>query len=441
MDVKRLRKEFPVTKRYTFLDHACIGPLSRRAAGYMRAFVEDMHKHGGLHEDRWVEGVEKTRELVACLLGCRKEEVAFTKNTSEGISFVANGLEWRGGDNVVITQVEFPANVYPWLNLKRVGSTDVVIARGIAPKSRQGGRQIRLRRTEVPPSPPQAGFASGEQSPNKGDCFASLAMTTHESSPGTPMEGVEVRFVQEVEGRLPFEGIHALVDDRTRVVSLSFVEFTTGFRNDLKRIGNLCKERGIVFVVDAIQGLGALRLDVKEMGIDFLAADGHKWLMAPEGAGIFYARHEAMDKLSVKEVGWASVINKEDYLDYNFTLRPDATRFECGSLSTVCIYGLKGALEVLLEAGIDKIESRIMELTDHLYEGLMEKGYSIYSSRREGEASGIVSFYSTRHNNLKIWNALREKGIILSLRDDRLRASPHFYNTHEEIDRLLKYLP
>jgi selenocysteine lyase/cysteine desulfurase len=373
MDIKRLRKEFPVTKKYTFLDHACIGPLSQRAAEYMRAFVEDMHRHGGIHEDRWVEEVEKARELTACLLGCQRKDIAFTKNTSEGISFVANGLGWKAGDNVVISQIEFPANVYPWLNLKE--------------------------------------------------------------------KGVEVRFVQEAEGRIPFESIKTTVDSKTRVVSLCFVEFTTGFRNDLKRIGTLCRERGIIFVVDAIQGLGALRLDVKEMGIDFLAADGHKWLMAPEGAGIFYARHEAMDRLAVREVGWASVINKEDYLNYNFTFRPDASRFECGSLSTVCIYGLKGALELLLETGIDQIESRITGLTNYLCEGLTKKGYNIYSPRREGETSGIVSFYSSTHDNLQIWKTLREKGIILSLRDGRLRAAPHFYNTHEEIDKLLKCLP
>jgi selenocysteine lyase/cysteine desulfurase len=372
MNIKRLRKEFPTTRKYTFLDHACIGPLSRRAAEGMRAFIEDMHRHGGVHEDRWVEEVEKTRGLTACLLGCRREEVAFTKNTSEGLSFVANGLGWKAGDNVVISQIEFPANVYPWLNLKE--------------------------------------------------------------------RGVEVRFVQEVEGRVPFEAVQAMVDDKTRVISLCFVEFTTGFRNDLKRIGDFCRERGIIFVVDAIQGLGALRLNVKETNIDFLAADGHKWLMAPEGAGIFYARGKAMERLAVREVGWASVIDKENYLDYNFTLRPDATRFECGSLSTVCFYGLKGALELLLEVGIEQIEARIMELTDYLCKGLTEKGYVIYSSRRAGEASGIVSFYSQRHNNSQVWRALRGRGIVLSLRDGRLRASPHFYNTHEEIDRLLRYL-
>src|SRR3990172_2164432 len=373
MDIKRLRKEFPVTKKYTFLDHACIGPLSHRAAEYMRAFVEDMCKNGGVHEDGWVEEVEKARGLTACLLGCTAEEVAFTKNTSEGLSFVANGLEWKQGDNVVITNIEFPANVYPWLNLKE--------------------------------------------------------------------KGVEVRFVQEVEGRIPFESILAMVDNRTCVISLCFVEFTTGFRNDLKRIGTLCRERGIIFVVDAIQGLGALRLDVKEMGIDFLAADGHKWLMAPEGAGIFYARHEAMDRLAVREVGWASVVDKENYLDYNFTLRPDASRFECGSLNTLGIYGLMGSLELILEIGIKEIEERVLDLTDHLVNGLENKGYKIFSSRRKGERSGIVSFYSEHQDLAAVRNTLKSWGIIVNLRDGRIRVSPHFYNTHEEIDRLLRHLP
>lgn len=373
MDIKRLREELPITRQYTFLDHACIAPLSHRAAASMNAFIEDVHKNGGVHEDKWTEDVEKTRALAARLINCHPEEIAFTKNTSEGMSFVANGLPWQAGDNIVITQVEFPANVYPWLNLQH--------------------------------------------------------------------KGVGVRFVQEVEGRIPLEGILREVDDRTRVISISFVEFSSGFRNDLEGIGRLCREKDIVFAVDGIQGLGALRLDVRDSGIDFLAADGHKWLMAPEGAGLFYARKEAMDGLSLAEVGWASVVDKEDFLNYNFTLRPDATRFECGSLSTVCIYGLRGALELLLETGIDVIEKRVLGLTGFLCEGLVKKGYEVFSSRREKESSGIVSFYSTRHSNHGIYKELRQKGIIVSLREGRIRASPHFYNTEEEIGRLLKALP
>jgi selenocysteine lyase/cysteine desulfurase len=374
MDIKKIRKEFPVTKKYAYLDNACIGPLSYRATAYMNKFIDDMARCGGINEDTWIEDVNKTRAMAARLLNADPAEIAFTKNTSEGISFVANGLGWSISDNVVITDVEFPANVYPWMNLKD--------------------------------------------------------------------RWVQVKFAAEDDaGRIPFEKIEKLVDDKTKVISVSFVEFTSGFRNDLKSIANLCKKRGVVFVVDGIQGLGALELDVKKIGVDFLSADGHKWLLSPEGIGIFYARDRSLEKLTVREVGWASVVDKENYLDYNFTLRPDASRFECGSLNTLGIYGLMGSLELILEIGIKEIEERVLDLTDHLVNGLENKGYKIFSSRRKGERSGIVSFYSEHQDLASIRNTLKSWGIIVNLRDGRIRVSPHFYNTHEEIDRLLRHLP
>ncbi|MHC4197542.1 MAG: aminotransferase class V-fold PLP-dependent enzyme [Planctomycetota bacterium] len=374
MDIKKIRKEFPVTKKYTYLDNACMGPLSDRATNYMNNFTENMSQCGGVNEGWWVEDVYKTRVSVARLLNADPSEIAFVKNTSEGISFVANGVEWSINDNVIITDVEFPANVYPWMNLR--------------------DRWVKVK--SVP---------------------------------------------EDEEGRISFEKIEKAVDEQTRVISVSFVEFTSGFRNDLKRIGELCRKNNIIFVVDAIQGLGALSLDVNETGIDFLAADGHKWLLSPEGVGIFYARKGSMEKLLVHEVGWASVADKEDYLDYNLTLRPDATRFECGSLNTVGIYGLKGSLEVIHEVGIKNVETWILGLTDYLVEKLERKGYGVFSSREDGEKSGIVSFYSEQHNLSRIHSTLASKGVIVSLRDSRIRVSPHFYNTHEDIDKLLKYLP
>ncbi len=374
MDVKQIRKEFPVTKKYTYLDNAGIGPLSRRAVSYMNEFIEDMGRHGGINEERWAKDIDETRRLAGQLLNASAAEIAFTKNTSEGISFVANGLDWTMGDNVVITNVEFPANVYPWMNLRE--------------------------------------------------------------------RGVKIKYVwEDKRGRIPFADIEKAVDSRTKVISISFVEFSSGFRNDLRRIGRLCRDRGIVFVVDAIQGLGALSLDVGKTGIDFLSADGHKWLLSPEGVGIFYAREGSMERLVVREVGWASVVNKEDYLDYDFVLRPDASRFECGSPNTLGIYGLKGSLELILEVGIQEIEKWVLELTDHLVGGLEERGYRVFSSRKGGEKSGIVSFRSERHNTALVHDCLIRRGIIVSLREGRVRAAPHFYNTHKEIDALLKHLP
>ena len=374
MNIKKIRKEFPVTKKYTYLDNACVGPLSRRGASYMKTFVEDMARHGGINEDRWVEDVTKTRVLAARLINADPAEIAFTKNTSEGISFVANGLSWAVGDNVVITNVEFPANVYPWMNLRD--------------------------------------------------------------------RGVQIKFVKEnKKGRIPFGDIRKAVDSRTKVVSISFVEFSSGFRNDLRRIGRLCRDKGVVFVVDAIQGLGGLVLDVEKAGIDFMSADGHKWLLSPEGVGVFYAREGSMEKLMVREVGWASVVNKEDYLDYDFTLRPDASRFECGSPNTLGLYGLMGSLELILEVGIKEIEARILELTDHLVSGLEGKDYRVFSSRKSCDRSGIVSFDSEQHDIEPVRDYLAGRRIIVSIRNGSIRVSPNFYNTHKEIDRLLKHLP
>ncbi len=374
LDMKKIRKEFPVTKKYTYLDNACIGPLSQRGVNYMNNFIENMSTCGGVNEDWWVDDVYKTRTMVAKLLNADLTEIAFIKNTSEGISFVANGLEWGINDNVIIADVEFPSNVYPWMNLR--------------------DRWVKVK--SVP---------------------------------------------EDDEGRIPFEKIEKAVDEQTRVISLSFVEFSSGYRNDLKRIGELCSANDIIFVVDAIQGLGALSLDVNEIGVDFLAADGHKWLLSPEGVGVFYARKGSMDKLDVREVGWASVVDKENYLDYKFALRPDASRFECGSLNTLGIYGLRGSLEVIHETGIEEIEKQVLGLTDYLVEGLEGKGYGMFSPRKEGEKSGIVSFSSERHDLSEVHDNLIKKGLIVSLREGRIRVSPHFYNDYEEIDRLLQYLP
>ena len=280
MDWQDLRHEFPVTENFAFLNHAAVAPIPTRSAEAMRALIADSNEHGDFNEPKWQQQVERVRGLAATLMGARAEEIAFVKNTTEGLCHVANGLRWNAGDNVVITNVEFPANVYPWLNLER--------------------------------------------------------------------RGVEVRWVKEEAGRIPFESLQAAINAKTRLVSISFVEYLSGFRNDLARIGGLCAERGVLFCVDAIQGLGAMPLDVRDAGIHFLSADGHKWLLSPEGAGLFFCDRDALDRLDVSEAGWMAVNDRSNYMAYDFTLRPDATRFECGSLNTLGIHGLGASIELLL---------------------------------------------------------------------------------------------
>ncbi|MCG9129589.1 aminotransferase class V-fold PLP-dependent enzyme, partial [Candidatus Poribacteria bacterium] len=209
----------------------------------------------------------------------------------------------------------------------------------------------------------------------------------------------------------------------------------------IRAIGEICKEHNIWFVVDAIQSLGVIEVDVKSCHIDILAADGHKWLLAPEGAAIFYCSNEKLNQLINTNVGWSSVVNPREFLDYDLTQKPDATRFEEGSYNTTGLYGLNSALDLLFEVGISKIEKRILELTSKLIVGLEEKGYQVKTPRDSVDRAGIVIFESNNHTPERIVELLQDKNIVTAGRGSGIRVSPHFYNTESEIDRLLEVLP
>jgi cysteine desulfurase / selenocysteine lyase len=374
MDLQRLREqEFPVTKAWRFFNHAATAPLSRRAAAAMEKQIQEHVALGSVGNEIWTPEQEQTRALAARFINADPSEIAFIRNTAEGISFVANGLRWQAGDNVVATNAEYPANMYPWMRLVE--------------------------------------------------------------------HGVIVKMAQEHDGRIFLEDIDKAIDTRTRVVAISFVEFSSGFMNDLVALGRLCRERGVLYVVDVIQGLGAFPVDVRQAQIDVLACGGQKWLLGPRGCGIFYCSRRAMDQMRVTVVGASSVIDEENYLDYHLTFKPAATRFEYGTHNTVGIAGLRGAIALFVEVGPEHIARQILALTDHFCEGVTAKGYTLFSSRRPGEKSGIVSFYKKGADSARIAAQLNAQRFVLSVRDGRLRLSPHFYNTREEIDALLEALP
>ncbi len=193
--------------------------------------------------------------------------------------------------------------------------------------------------------------------------------------------------------------------------------------------------------MDGIQSAGALDLDVKRCRLSALSANSHKWLLGPEGAGILFVDEAVLEKVEPTEVGWFTVENPEEFLDYRFVPKKDAGKFECGSLNLVGVAGMAASMKLLLEVGIPNIENHIIQLTDHLCEGLRKKGYEIYSSRKDREKSGIVLFSSPRHPDEDLWRRLQERKIITSVRYGRLRVSPHFYNTPEEIDKVIESLP
>jgi len=373
MDIQSLRGEFAITRHYNFMDHAAVAPVSNRAADAMRRFIEQAQNHayvrGELHE-----GSKRVRAAAAKLINADPDEVTFVKNTSEGICFVANGLHFSHGDNIVTAGCEFPANIYPWMNLQSAG--------------------------------------------------------------------VRLKMVPEDNGRVPVERLIEAIDARTRVVAISAVQFASGYRTDLKTLGKACQDKGVLLSVDAIQALGCVPIDVRAMNIDFLSADGHKWLVAPEGAGIFYCRRELLGHLRPTEVGWLSMRSSVRSTRYEFELRDDARRFDSGSYNLVGITGLGGSLDLILDVGVENIWSRVRQLTDRLVTGLRQKGYRVISSRTPGEDSGIVAFVSDTHDHEQIQRHLKaEHRTIIAVREGRLRASPHFYNTMEEIEQLLRHLP
>jgi cysteine desulfurase / selenocysteine lyase len=377
----QVEHEFPILRHWDFYNHAGVAPLSNRAAEALQKYTAEARDHAYL-TGRWYVQADRVRQLAAKLIGATPEEIAFVKNTSEGLAFVANGLAWNAGDEVIGTNVEYPANIYPWMDL---------------------AQRFGVKHIQVP----------------------------------------------ERDGRIPIESLFAAVTSRTRMIALSHVEYASGYRNDVAAIGRFCREHDILFCVDAIQALGVVPVDVNAMNIDFLSADGHKWLLGPEGCGFFYCRTEHLLKLR-PEVGWLNVVNALEYGNYDFTLRNDARRFECGTYNIPGILAMGASLELILELGVPFIQQRLRALTGQLCSGLIEKGYRIFSPRGtspsgEGEDSGIVSFAPPEDarelDAAGIVRDLQTRKIALVLREKRLRASPHFYNSPKQIARLLSALP
>lgn len=244
--------------------------------------------------------------------------------------------------------------------------------------------------------------------------------------------GVLTKFVPQRDGGLDVAVLEQRIDRRTKVIALSTVMFATGFRNDIARVGQLCHERGITFVVDAIQSLGAFPMDVQANHIDFLAAGSQKWLMSLGGCGFLYAKQERLDELVPGAyVGTSSVVDPMNYLDYNFTLQPTAERFHLGTPNWVGMVALNAAIELLQEVGIERIAQQILRLNDALITDLGERGYRLAASTAPEQRSGIV--VAEVPDAMRHCQYLNEAGVIVTPRGKGVRVAPHFYNTLEEV--------
>jgi selenocysteine lyase/cysteine desulfurase len=370
-----LRSLFPITERAVYLNHAAVSPPPTTTIEAVEAQLRDVHENGSLNFHSWLAVKERARELLAGLLEARPDQVAFMRNTSDGLSTVANGLAWTRGDNIVTFSREFPSNIYPWLRVR--------------------------------------------------DEF-----------------GVEVRMCQERDGRIDLDEFAGLVDQNTKLIAISHVQFASGFRVDLERLGRLARQHDALLVVDVIQSLGAVPLDVGAELVDVAAGAGHKWLLNPEGVGYLFLSDRARERIKPTLVGWMSVPNPEDYLNFEQNWNRGALAWETGTVPAALIHGLRASLDLLNRYGAARIARHLEELTDYLCERVREKPYEIVSSRVAGEKSQIVCIRHTHGlSAMALYARLKQENIITAPRGDRLRIAPHLYNSLDDINQLLEVLP
>ena len=370
-----LRALFPITERAIYFNHAAISPPPITTIRAVEAQLKDVHENGSSNFRDWLAVKEEARKLLANLLGARPEQVAFVRNTSDALSTVANGLNWRRGDNIVTFSREFPSNIYPWFRVR--------------------------------------------------DAF-----------------GVEVRMCEERNGRIDFADLATLIDHNTRIVAISHVQYASGFRMDLERLGRLARQHDALFVVDTIQALGVVPTDVEAEFIDVAAGASHKWLLAPEGVGYLYLSDRARERIQPTLVGWVSVPNPDDYLNFEQGWNRGSLAWETGTSPTALIHGFKASLELLTRFGVQNVAKYLEDLTDDLCERLKAKRYEVVSSRVPGEKSQIVCI---RHRDglsaMSLYHQLHGRKIVTAPRLDRLRVSPHFYNTPAEVEVFVRALP
>lgn len=368
-----MHPEFPLSDDLIYLNHAAVAPWPRRTAEAVSRFAEENCRRGAAEYPRWLAMERRLREQFRELLNAPStDDIALVKNTSEAISMVAFGLDWRAGDNIVSTDEEFPSNRIPWQALQ--------------------GRGVEFR-----PAP--------------------------------------------LRGSLPpEEALFARVDGRTRLMTVSSVQYASGLRLDLERIGAFCRERGILFAVDAIQSLGALRFDVQACRADFVMADGHKWLLGPEGLGVFYVSPQGRELLGLCQYGWHMVEHSGEYDRAAWEPARSARRYECGSPNMLGIHALSASLSLLLETGMVTVEKEVLARADLLFEGIARRRNLILLSAREPRLrSGIVSFRHAAADPAALFQRLRELGVVCALRGGGIRYAPHFYTPMEQLEQALDW--
>jgi cysteine desulfurase/selenocysteine lyase len=368
-----IQNQFPVSENLIYLNHAGVAPLPRCARDAAVRFADENMLYGALHYPQWVRMERELKQKLCRLLNAESpDSIALLKNTSEALSIVAYGLDWKAGDNIVLAADEFPSNRIVWQSLARYG--------------------------------------------------------------------VEARIVGLTGTADPESALLAATDRNTRLLTTSSVQYASGLRMDLQRLGEACRTRGILFCVDAIQSLGAIPFDARAVHADFVAADGHKWMLGVEGLAVLYCHPRHLDRLKLWQFGWHMVEHAGDYSRTEWQPAGTARRFECGSPNMLGIHILNTSLDLLLSYGLESVSRDIDRNILYLIENIkFMQTIKVLSPASRERRSGIFTF-SSDIEPAGLYSQLLANDIICAQRGGGIRLSPHFYNTELQLAQVLETL-
>ena len=371
-DILKARSNFPYLESgKIYYNHASTGPISKGVKQKLNEIIIEKSETEIDGFRKFLQASAETKDMLGEMINTTGERIAFVDNTTNGINILAQGISWKKGDRILLNDLEFPANVYPFLNLRK--------------------------------------------------------------------EGVEIDIVKSKNGIVTAEDIIDGIKPETRLVSVSQVQFLTGYRVDLDKLGKVCRKKDIILSVDAIQGLGAVSLDVKKQNIDFISSGSQKWLLGLQGFGFIFISEELQKKINPKYVGWLSVENAWNLLDYNLKLKPTAECFQGGTVNTLGVFALNTSLKFFKEFGYHFIEERVTENSLYLIRKLEDNGIiPVLHGIPKENIAGIVSFKNPASDH--IFEELVKSDINCAVREGMVRFSPHFYNIKEESDRVVEVL-
>lgn len=369
---KLIANEFNLRKDIIYLNHAGVSPWPYRTSKAVQNFAEENMLSGSFNYTMWLGIESQLKRRARKLINAPSEDdIALLKNTSEALSVVAYGLEWKNGDNIVSSNHEFPSNRIVWESLAQ--------------------------------------------------------------------KGVEFREADLNNSKSPEDALFSLVDNKTRLITISSVQYSTGLQINLDSIGEFCKSRGILFCVDAIQSLGAMRFDVQQIQADFVMADGHKWMLGPEGLAVFYSNPDARNRLHLNQYGWHMVEDTGNFNNKNWSTAINARRFECGSPNMLGIYALNASLSLLLESGMVYVEKEILKRSEYLIDIINTRSeLELITPISKGRYAGIITFRRRGVDSEALYQYLMRNRVVCANRSGGIRLSPHFYTPYEHLDQAIE---